>query len=29
MYKWQRDLHTKNDPFYQMIDIDDYERVRG
>ena len=29
MYKWQRDLHMKNDPFYQMIDIDDYERARG
>ena len=29
MYKWQRDLHMKNDPFYQMIDIDDYDRVRA
>ena len=29
MYKWQRDLHMKNDPFYQMIDSDDYERARG
>lgn len=26
MYKWQRDLQMKNDPYYQMIDVDQLER---
>ena len=28
MYKWQRDLQMKNDPYYQMIDVDQLEREK-
>lgn len=28
MYKWQIEQHRKNDPYYQMVDIDEYERAK-
>lgn len=28
MYKWQIEQHRKNDPLYQMVDIDKYERAK-